>query len=478
MAPPPAQPPPLLSPGDQVGPWRVEAWHAQGAYGALYRAVRVGQEHAGPVALKLSVYPWDARFSREAQLLSRLSHPCIPQLLDQGVLRSPAGTEHPWFVMQWVDGTPLYAWVQQHAPSHLELCLLLAQLARALESLHARGAVHRDVKGDNVLVRLSDGRPFLIDFGSGHFEGAKRLTWQSLPPGTPAYLSPQASLFEIRLARQRNAYYAPSPADDLYALGVATYRLVMGRYPPDLEVHEDGQGGWRVACPDLRPLLDTSPQVQPLLRQWLLRLLSEAPEERGSAAELAHALETETARYIKTPSPAHAQGPESPPLLAPAVASAGKGPERSRPSKKLRAWRPWWVLAVAAGAALVLWSQPRPGADSLKTESENPTAAGDSFPASRPLYTQPSSQRQSVTQDPPSISGPEQPRQQTRPDAKGRCQGPQQVALNGLCWVELAPMTTEQCTTVGYMLLRGKCYGPALEPPQKTVPTSGAGDAR
>ncbi len=133
MEPPPEQPAALLPHGFEVGPWRVEAWLGQGAYGAVFRAVRVGQEQAGPVALKFSVHPWDKRMVREARLLSRLEHPCIPRLLDQGMLRWPDNTQRPWLVMEWIDGAPLYAWAQQHAPSYPEVCLVLAQLARALE---------------------------------------------------------------------------------------------------------------------------------------------------------------------------------------------------------------------------------------------------------------------------------------------------------------------------------------------------------
>jgi serine/threonine protein kinase len=393
---------PRLPVGTLVGPWRVEAWRSQGTYGAIYRAVRVGQEHAGPVALKLSVNPWDERMVREARLLSRLSHSCIPRLLDTGVLCFPDGTQHPWFAMQWIEGTPLYTWAQQHAPSHLELCLLLAHLARALEALHASGAVHRDVKGDNILVRLSDSLPFLIDFGSGHFQGAKRLTWQSLAPGTPAYQSPRAALFELRLVRERDGYYPPCPADDLFALGVTAFRLVMGHYPPELRPYQDSEGHWHVACPDVRPLLGNNPRVQPLLREWILRLLSEVPEERGSAALLAQALEDEAQRHVKAPTPARVPTSELPPPLAPAAKSTGEVPRRSRASKQPRTFSPWLALAAAAGLALVLWSQLRPLSVSPEYVSVSPpgqaqaqlpdagtAAVGDSAPSSPPRSTQP-----------------------------------------------------------------------------------------
>src|SRR5687768_9323052 len=122
MARTPEEHPSRLPPGTRVGDWQVEQWQGHGAYGAVYRAVRVGQEHLGPVARKISLYPWDVRFAREAELLSRLSLPGVPRLLDRGVLRLPSGAEHFWFVMEWVEGTPLYAWAEQHTPSNREMC--------------------------------------------------------------------------------------------------------------------------------------------------------------------------------------------------------------------------------------------------------------------------------------------------------------------------------------------------------------------
>jgi len=136
-----------LAPGTRVGAWRVRAWQGQGGYGAVYRAERVGWRRSQPGALKVSLSPWGWRMEREVELLSRLSHPSIPRLLDPGGPWPPSGVEHPFFVMEWVEGTPLYAWAEQRAPSCRQVCRVLAHLARALEAVHAAGAVHRDVRG-------------------------------------------------------------------------------------------------------------------------------------------------------------------------------------------------------------------------------------------------------------------------------------------------------------------------------------------
>jgi predicted Ser/Thr protein kinase len=440
--------------GTRVGPWRVVARQGQGAYGVVYRAVRVGREHEGPVALKVAAHAWDQRLTREAELLSRLSHPGVPRLLDRGVWRDAAGWEHPWLVMEWVEGTLLYAWARRHALSSRQVCLLLAHLARALEAVHAGHAVHRDIKGDNVLVRQVDGRPVLIDFSSGHFQGASRLTWRSLPPCTPAYLSPEAWMFYIRSRRDPEAYYPPAPADDVFALGVTAYRLVMGEYPPAMKPHEDEQGEWQVTCADARPFLERNPRVEPRLRELILRMLSASPGARGSAAELAQELE----------------------------AAAGT------PAPRLVPEPPWalsaWPVLVAAGAAgVLLWTarpvfehEPAKGQEAAASHAPDAGAAavGDSAPTAPRASAQAPSKQKPVAQTPAF-----QPRAgQARPDAKGRCPGRKQVVINGACWVEFPTTDAEKCAEGGHDFLEGKCYVPVLPPRSQPPPTSSPADAR
>jgi len=427
----------------------VKAFQGRGSYGAVYRAERVGFRRSEPGALKASLSAWNWRMEREVELLSRLSHPGIPRLLDRGGPQLPSRGEYPFFVMEWVEGTPLYAWAEQHAPSYQQLCRVLARLARALEAVHAAGAVHRDVKGDNVLVRLSDRLPVLIDFGSCHFAGAQRLTWHSMAPVTPDYLSPQALLFYIHSLRQPEGYYPPAPADDLYALGVTAYRLVMGQYPARIDARQDEQGIWQATSPDPRPLLESNPRVAPPLREVIARLLSSAPEDRGTAAQVAQALE--------------------------AAAGEEERPEPSKLPVRPRAWKPWLTLAAAAACAVLLWSSKwPPRAFNAQAPDADTVAVGDTSSTKPQAATPSPEENRPITQQLLPQPRPEQ----ARPDKRGRCPGHKQVSINGGCWVELLPMSAEKCVGSGYVLFQGKCYLPAPAPPKKPVPTSGPGEAR
>ena len=105
---PPCGHPSCLPPGTRVQDWLLLGCHGHGAFGVLYRAVRVGHESAGPVALKMALCPWDPRFMREVALLALVQHQSVPRLLGHGFWRSPQGTFLPFIVMEWIDGTPLY----------------------------------------------------------------------------------------------------------------------------------------------------------------------------------------------------------------------------------------------------------------------------------------------------------------------------------------------------------------------------------
>jgi hypothetical protein len=330
----------------------------------------------------------------------------------------------------------------------------------------------------------------LIDFGSCHFQGAERLTWQSLPPVTPEYLSPQAGLFYQRLLHHPDSYYPPSPADDLYALGVTAYRLVMGQYPPPWEARQDEQGAWRVASPDIRPMLESNPRVEPLLRGVIVRLLSEAPEARGTAAQVAETLEAAANESVPRRSAESQPAAEVPLPDVPTPESGSEHDQRARPPARAWAWEPWLALAAAGTVAVLLavlvrHSQPAsvppgpvfvkaPRASGSQAPDAGTAAVGDTSPTESLASTPPPTEKKPLSQEPL----PELRPGQARPDKKGQCPGRKQVPINGGCWVEQLPMSAEECVENGYVLFQGKCFGPALAPPKKPRPTSSPPEAR
>lgn len=467
----PALHPAQLPPGAKVGAWRVLSLHGQGTYGAVYRAVSVGQEEPVPVALKLALHQGDPRFTREVTLLSRLDHPSIPRVLDHQHWRQPNGAVYPYFVMEWVDGLPLYAWAGQHHPTSRQVLRLLGQLAGALQDVHAAGAVHRDVKGDNVLMRHGDSRAMLMDFGSANYRGAARLTWQSQPPGTPAYRSPEAWQFLLRFGLASDEHYVATPADDVFALGVTAYHLVTGEYPPSPEPGQEEARAWDPEGPGPKPPHTLNPQVEPRLSALILRMLSANPKARGTAAQLAEALELaveqagpeadqplfESKRQpIPTPAKTEATGP---------MKESG---EHVGPRVEALTWLPW-LASAAVGLIVLAWAWQRvderaervfarvqavPG---LNTPDAGTSAVGESAKQLPPDSKQPPADQQNVSGDPP----PELFPRQATPDEKGRCPFPGQVPINGGCWVE-HPMSADACEKNGYLFHQNKCYAPSF----------------
>ena len=270
--------------GSRVGSWVVQERMGGGTHGVVFRVVHVDRPDGSSYALKLARQPEDPRFEREATLLSRIHHPAVPRFVEQGVWTSPRGRRYPWFVMEWVEGMSLYKWAEAHGVTLRQAIGQLAQGARALEATHQHG-MHRDVKGDNVWVD-ADGRVVLLDFGSSWYPGAAPLTDGALPPGTEQYRSPALQLFRFALFAGAGRYYEAEAADDVYALGVTAYRLLASTYPA-LENASDEDLGKPVRVIPPRGVAERCPELSELI----LRMLSEDPEARGSAGQVARELE-------------------------------------------------------------------------------------------------------------------------------------------------------------------------------------------
>src|SRR5687767_3995224 len=146
---------------DEIGPYRVLRPIARGGMAEVYEVEeRSSGEH---LALKLLVQTGGARarFDREYEALIRLNHPNIVRVYAYGHFG-----DHPWLSMELVEGTPIQAYAKKVGrPGSLErleeVVRIAHDVAMALDHIHHRGLVHRDLKSANVLV-LPDGRVKLI----------------------------------------------------------------------------------------------------------------------------------------------------------------------------------------------------------------------------------------------------------------------------------------------------------------------------
>ncbi|RKH02778.1 serine/threonine protein kinase [Corallococcus carmarthensis] len=272
-----------LLPGTQVGRWEVMARLGAGGYGTTYSVRRVGRSRGRLYALKLSRRPGERWFAREAELLTRVRHRSVVRLISHGVWRL-GPVEHPYLVMEYVEGESLYVWALARNPTARQMTNVLVQVLEALAAAHRHGALHRDFKGDNVLI-TPDGRVKVLDWGAGWYAGAPPLTATArLPPGSPRYYSPQLFMWRVLSERRPGAAspYTYCVADELYAVGVTFYRLLTDQYPA-------AQWGAprEVSAPHgLRAVRDLNPHVTEGLSDAVMRMLAFEPERRPESMAL------------------------------------------------------------------------------------------------------------------------------------------------------------------------------------------------
>jgi serine/threonine-protein kinase len=208
--------------GKQLGRYTIQEEIGRGGMARVYRAQDTQLKRT--VAIKvllpqLAVDPEFAqRFEREAVTAANLRHANIVTIYDVG---EQDGLRY--IAMEYVRGRTLHAIIDERGALGLGYALtIVGPVAAALDYAHRQGAVHRDIKPQNIMIDV-DGRVLLTDFGIAQppeSGSGERLTRTGIFMGTPEYISPeQASAQRV------------DGRSDLYSLGIATYEVITGNVP-------------------------------------------------------------------------------------------------------------------------------------------------------------------------------------------------------------------------------------------------------
>ena len=257
--------PPALKPGQSFEGWQVEGILGQSQQSLLYR-VRDAQQH--PWLLKtLPGHLHDDHLAGQALLseewfLKRVAGRHFPEV------HAASQRQHLYYVMREYSGQTLAERYAQTGPLPLAQWQELAErLLRAVGMLHRRQILHRDIKPENLLLG-DDGELRLLDFGLAYCPGLSEDQPSALP-GTPSYIAPEAFQGD-----------APTPQQDLYAVGVTLFFLLTGHYPHgEIEAFQRPRFGLPVSASRYRP------DLPEWLAQSLARALAVDPQQRFETAE-------------------------------------------------------------------------------------------------------------------------------------------------------------------------------------------------
>ncbi|MGH3739426.1 MAG: protein kinase domain-containing protein, partial [Micromonosporaceae bacterium] len=328
-----------------AGRYQLEAEIARGAIGTVWRAhdLTTGE----PVAVKV-LLPDTAQdpdvvkgLLDEAEILAQLNHPSIV-----GARDFVANGLHA-LVMDLVEGVDVRQRLRDQGPLRSsEVAGIGAQIADALASVHAAGILHGDVKPGNIMVPANGGPAKLGDFGV-----ARRVQLpDTVTHATPEYVAPEV-VEGIK----------PTPASDVYSLGMVLYEMVCGRSPyrggsvtEVIERHAGCAPVQPAGMPDelwelVRHCVELNPALRPSAEQVAARLRTLAPTlvGRPAAAMLPEYAVTYRPRLMDpaaeplSPAAPGAVAPTSPgPVSAtPAsVAPFSAAPSSAMPSSAMPSW--------------------------------------------------------------------------------------------------------------------------------------------
>lgn len=211
---------------------------------------------------------FDRQFQNEARAAANLSHPNIVTVYDFGLDEGL-----PFIVMEFVPGTDLKSLLRKRGRFTVEQGIpLMVQACAGIGYAHRAGLVHCDVKPHNMLVTPDD-RLKVTDFGIARalatLNPAERseVVW-----GSPQYYSPEQA-----------AGHAPSPASDVYSLGVVIYEMLTGTLPFTATNPEELAHLHLEAKPI--PPSEYIPDIPQALEEIILKVLAKEPSARYRTAD-------------------------------------------------------------------------------------------------------------------------------------------------------------------------------------------------
>ncbi len=260
----------------RLGQYELEEKIGEGGMGVVYRARHAMMKR--PVAIKLLPAASGgqeavARFEREVQLTSQLSHPNTVVIHDYG--RNHDGIFY--YVMELIEGATLEQVSVASGPMPSgRVVHILKMVAGALGEAHDHGLVHRDIKPSNILLGPRGGEPDVakvLDFGLVRaIHASARVTNANVIMGTPLFMSPEV---------MRNADRVDGRSD-LYSLGAVAYYLLSGCHVFEGESALEICGRHLHDIP--QPLSELVPGIDTQLGKLVLQCLAKDPADRPVSA--------------------------------------------------------------------------------------------------------------------------------------------------------------------------------------------------
>ncbi|MEX0788766.1 MAG: protein kinase [Anaerolineales bacterium] len=309
-----------MEPGDELalqttlaGRYQILSRLGAGGMAHVYKAQDTHLQRQVGIKLLRAGYMGDPafrqRFLQEARSAANLIHPNIVTLydfVDDG--------QRVFMVMEYVEGTDLKSLLRRQGILPVrEAVDLMVQTCAGVGYAHRAGLIHCDLKPHNILIS-GDGRAKITDFGIARaLSTLQREERQEVVWGSPQYFSPEQA-----------AGSPPSPASDVYALGVVLFEMLTGRLPFE---SDDPDELSRLHLSALPPSPRTlNPALPPALEQMVLKVLAKEPSARyRSADQLGRVLAgfAVEAAPEATPAPRAPVGPATPDrATAPFLAAA------------------------------------------------------------------------------------------------------------------------------------------------------------